>query len=128
MMPKTILFAQGCRDSQDITNNWYELFAYALTAGLLWTSGICAVLTSPGIAGGLIFSINIVACLSYGLMIFNTLYTKVDSVKYRNQTLIRLIDWLITFPLIQIEILFLWVSMWAMKALINYFSAYSVST
>lgn len=86
---------------------WHTLFAYALTAGLLWTSGFCAVLTSPSLSGGLIFSINLIACISYILMILNTLYT-VNVAQSNLQTVIRLIDWVITFPLIQIEILFLW--------------------
>lgn len=92
----------------NVLESWHVLFVYALTAGLLWTSAICAVLSSASLAGGLLFSINIVACLSYLLMIVNTVYTGMDVAQYNIQVLIRLIDWVITFPLIQIEILFLW--------------------
>lgn len=79
---------------------------HAVAAGFLLTSGIIAAFAKPSLIGGLSFSINLAATIAYALLTWNRFNPRTETWRTRLQrTVVRSIDWLCTFPLLQLEVL-----------------------
>lgn len=97
-------------DTMNEDQRWIVTVAYssihALAAGFLIATAIVAVVVKPNLSGALAFSVNMIAAIAYGLLALNRFYPRRDTWKTRLQrTVVRSIDWLCTFPLLQLEVL-----------------------
>lgn len=93
-----------------VDQQWISSVSYAaihaVAAGFLITSGIIAAFAKPTLVGGISFSINFVATGAYALLTWNRFNPRTETWKTRLQrTVIRSVDWLCTFPLLQLELL-----------------------
>lgn len=93
-----------------VDQQWISSVSYAaihaVAAGFLLTSGILAAFAKPSLIGGLSFAINIAATIAYALLTWNRFNPRTETWKTRLQrTVVRSVDWLCTFPLLQLELL-----------------------
>lgn len=94
------------------THDWLSALAYAslhaVAAGWLLITGIAAAFAVPTRTGGLVLAVNGVAATAYVLLARNRLVLGVSSAKAATvRTTVRSVDWMCTFPPMQIEVLFL---------------------
>lgn len=81
---------------------------HAVAAGWLLITGISAAFADPTRTGGIALAVNAVAALAYVLLARNRLFLGVASTKATAvRTAVRSVDWMCTFPTMQIEILLL---------------------
>ena len=92
--------------------HWMRALAYAtlhfVAAGWLAISGVVAAFAVPTRTGGVALAVNMVAALAYVSLARNRLLNGVGgsrALAIRN--IVRSIDWLCTFPPMQVEVLFL---------------------
>lgn len=85
---------------------------HAVAAGWLFITGVSAAFAAPTRTGGLALAVNGVASLAYTLLASNRLLWSMQSpeataVRTAIRTAVRSVDWLCTFPPMQVEVLLL---------------------
>ena len=81
---------------------------HAVAAGWLLITGVSAAFAEPTRTGGLALAVNGVAGLAYVLMARNRLFWGASSPEASAvRTAVRSVDWLCTFPPMQVEVLLL---------------------
>lgn len=79
-----------------------------VSAGFMLTSGVLVAFAQPNYKGGLSLAINLIATMAYVAMANARRHERAPlGIILWKRALVRSVDWLITFPLIQIELLFM---------------------
>lgn len=92
--------------------SWMRSVAYAslhaVASGWLVISGVTAAFSDPSRTGGLALAINTVAAVAYALLALNRLTLGVSTPRaFAARNAVRSVDWLCTFPAMQVEVLLL---------------------
>lgn len=113
-MPTNLFVAMASAREDDVSDSRHRMLSiayaslHAVAAGWLFITGVSAVFAHPTRTGGICLAVNLVAAIAYVLLAYNRLILGVSSTKASVvRTALRSVDWLCTFPAMQVEVLLL---------------------